>query len=109
MNRSTYYKHFYSALSNRAKENQKISNLILKIIRDSEERIGNTKIRNVLESEYGIKISEGRLYRLLDFLEVITKNTKKPFIKYGKSDKNDDNFPNLINGDFNPEEPNKIW
>ena len=65
VNRSTYYKHFYSLPSSRAIENQNIKQMILHIYADYDKRIGAYKIAYILGRDYGICISVGRVYRLM--------------------------------------------
>ena len=65
VNRSTYYKHFSAEPSPRIKENQYIASLILHIYADYNKRLGAYKITYVLQRDYGINISVGRVYRLM--------------------------------------------
>jgi putative transposase len=64
VNRSTYYKHFRANESARTIENQELRRMILEIFLKSKKRFGAEKIRLKLESEYGRKISLGRVHRL---------------------------------------------
>ena len=61
----TYYKHFSAESSPRIKENQYIASLILHIYADYNKRLGAYKITYVLQRDYGINISVGRVYRLV--------------------------------------------
>ena len=62
VNRSSYYKHFDSEESKRTIENQRIKTYILQIYSEAKCRYGAQKMRKVLETHYGIKISQGRVY-----------------------------------------------
>ena len=42
-----------------------ISRIILKIHGDYDKRLGAYKITHILERDYGIKVSVGRVYRLI--------------------------------------------
>lgn len=61
VNRSTYYKHFYSEPAPRTNINQQIKVDILQIYTDYDKSIGAYKIRRVLERDYGIAISVGNV------------------------------------------------
>lgn len=78
VNRSTYYKHFSSEPAPRTKENQHIATLILHIYSDYNKRLGAYKITYVLERDYGIHISVGRVYRLMKTLQLPKMSTEKP-------------------------------
>ncbi|ERJ79477.1 hypothetical protein HMPREF1987_02370 [Peptostreptococcaceae bacterium oral taxon 113 str. W5053] len=86
MNRSTYYKHFSSDVAPRVKENQKISEFILKICADCDKRLGAYKTAHLLQRDYGIKISVGRVYRLMKTLTLPRISTDKPFQSYKRSE-----------------------
>ena len=70
VNRSTYYKHFSAEPAPRVKENQRIASLILHIYADYNKRLGAYKIAFVLQRDYGIHISVGRVYRLMKSLQL---------------------------------------
>lgn len=58
VNRSSYYKHFHSEESKRTIENQRIKTCILQIYSEAKCRYGAQKMRKVLETNYGISISQ---------------------------------------------------
>lgn len=108
VNRSSYYKHFNSEESKRTIENQRIKTCILQIYSDSKCRYGAKKMRKVLETNYGIVISQGRVYRLMKQMQLPKMSTIKP--KFKAANKSDDIFcRNILNQNFNPKEPNKAW
>lgn len=102
VNRSTYYKHFYSDPAPRTEENQVIRKHILQIYTDYDNSLGAYNIRLVLERDYGINISLGRVYRLMN-MNLPKRSTEKP--------KRKDNGPciNHLNQQFNPASPNSVW
>lgn len=65
----------------RTKENQEIASTILKIVADYDKRVGAYKITRILERDYGIKISLGRVYRLIKTLNLPRMSTQKPVLK----------------------------
>ncbi|WP_390890826.1 transposase [Gemella morbillorum] len=58
-----------------------IFRIILKIDGDYDKRLGAYKITHILNSDYGVKVSAGRVYRLFQKLNLPTMSTSKPFIK----------------------------
>lgn len=108
MNRSTYYKHFSSDVACGVKENQEISRFILKIYADCDKRLGTYKIAPLLHRDYGIKISVGRVYRLMKNLKLPRMSTDKPFQSYKLSEKAKE-CPNHLKQNFNPKAPNIVW
>lgn len=88
MNRSSYYKHFHSEESKRTIENQRIKTRILQIYSEAKCRYGAQKMRKVLETNYGISISQGRVYRLMKQMQLPKMSTVKP--KFKAANKSDD-------------------
>ena len=107
MNRSTYYKHFSMKIAPRTKENQEIATTILKIVADYDKRVGAYKITHILERDYGIKISVGRVYRLIKTLNLPRMSTQKPVLKYYSEDHTE--YYNHLHQVFNPKSPNMGW
>ena len=89
VNRSSYYKHFYSPISKRELENQKLRTKILALYTASDKRLGVKKIKKRLEVEYGINISVGRVYRLIKSMKLPEMSTKKTSLRsYRKNNRN---------------------
>ena len=107
VNRSTYYKHFSMKIAPRTKKNQEIATTILKIVADYDKRVGAYKITHILERDYGIKISPGRVYRLIKTLNLPRMSTQKPVLKYHSEDHME--YHNYLHQAFNPKSPNMIW
>ena len=86
-----------------------ISRVILKIYGDCDKRLGAYKITHILERDYGIKVSVGRVYRLIQKLNLPTMPTSKPFIKTSKENSEDAKLYNYLKQKFNSPEPNMVW
>ena len=86
-----------------------ISRIILKIHGDYDKRLGAYKITHILECDYGIKVSVGRVYRLIQKLNLPTMSISKPFIKTSKENSEDTKLCNHLKQEFNPPEPNMVW
>jgi transposase InsO family protein len=108
VNRSTYYKHFKQGESKREIENQGIRRAILELYGKAKQRFGIVKIQKRLEVEYGIKISAGRVSRLMKRMNLPKMSTVKPFVGKKKADCGSD-CPNHVNKRFNPGAPNRVW
>ena len=61
-------------------ENQHIASLILHIYADYNKRLGAYKIAYILQRDYGIHISVGRVYRLMKQLQLPKMSTDTPWI-----------------------------
>ena len=106
--RSTYYKHFTSEQSNRSIQNQDIRSKILTIYTASNKRLGVHKIRRCLEREYGIKISAGRIYRLMKGMTLPKMSTSTP--AYKPAEKTDESScVNHVKQNFKTDKPNLVW
>lgn len=104
--RRTYYKHYNSEPANRTKENQKIAKLILQIYANYNKRLGAYKITYVLQRDYGMNISVGRVYRLMRTLQLPRMSTDKPYPNYRHKDNGD--CPDHLHQDFNQKAPNIV-
>ena len=99
VNRSTYYKHYNSEPTVWIKENQLIAKLILLIYADYNKRIGAYKIIYVLQRDYGINISIGQMYRLMNLLQLPRMSTDKMFLNYRH--KETGNYTDHLHQEFN--------
>ena len=106
MNRSTYYKHFHSEPAARTLENQEIRRYILQIYTDYQKRPGAYKIRRVLERDYGICISAGRVYRLMKTMALPKMSTRKPKFVHAATGFECSNY---LDQNFYPDAPNRVW
>ena len=109
VNRSSYYKHFFSPPAKRTLENQDIRRKILTLYVSSGKRLGVRKIRQRLMAEYGLSISVGRVQRLMKSMELPKISTFRPVHRVKKGNKNIKTNENLLGQKFNPDEPNKVW
>ena len=107
VNRSTYYQHFRSKPAPRTEENQYIASLILHIYSDYNKRLGAYKISYLLQRDYGIHISVGRVYRLMKKLQLPKMSTEKPKNHVAHSDNGE--CTNHLHQDFNQKAPNLVW
>ncbi|WP_246419068.1 IS3 family transposase [Caproicibacterium amylolyticum] len=107
VNRSTYYKHYNTEPADRTKDNQTIAKLILKIYADYNKRLGAYKITYVLQRDYGINISVGRVYRLMRTLKLPRMSTEKPYKNYKHRDNGE--CTNHLHQEFNQQTPNIVW
>ena len=100
VNRSTYYQFLNHTPSKRDLENQKYRKLILEIYIQSKKRLGTRKIKVILLRDYGVKLSEGRIYRLMKTMALPKMSTFKPHNNRDKQ--NPHQSPNLLKQQFNP-------
>lgn len=59
-------------------ENQQIASAILRIFSDYNKQLGAYKIFYLLQRDYGIDISVGRVYRLMKKVQLLKMSTDKP-------------------------------
>ena len=107
VNRSTYYKHFSTPESVRVKEDKLIKVYLLILHGRYKKRLGVNKLTLLLQREYGLKIGQTRVRRLIKFMNLPKISSRKiptQSVKYTSGD-----FKNLLNRKFNPDEPNRIW
>lgn len=108
VNRSTYYKHYSSTPASRTLENQKLRSLILEIYSKYKKRFGAGKIQIILERDYGIHISTGRVYRLMNGMQLPKMSTIKPSYQKGATQTHVE-YSNYLKQNFNPPSPNQVW
>lgn len=109
VNRSSYYKHLKSGNSAREKENEEIRRKILLIYSKHSKRPGAYKMQHLLEREYGIRISAGRVYRLMRGMDLPRMSTAaKP--KASAKRRNDElQCENHLNQEFIQKRPDAVW
>ena len=81
--------------------------MILHIHADYNKRLGAYKIAYVLQRDYGIHISVGRVYRLMKQLQLPKMSTDKSSISTIRSDNG--TFTNHLRQNFNQKAPNLVW
>ena len=81
--------------------------MILQIYVDYRKRLGAYKITHILQRDYGICNSIGRVYRLMKTLRLPRMSTEKPYKKYRQSDKGE--YTDHLQQEFNQNSPNVVW
>lgn len=108
VNRSTYYKHFFSQKKPRIIENENIKKCLLILYTKYKKRLGAYKLKERLSEEFSIIISVGRVYRLMNSLNLPKMSTcKAPRPTYLTGD--DVFCVNHLKQEFNPKSPNQVW
>lgn len=74
---------------------------------DYNKRLGAYKITYVLQRDYGINISAGRVYRLMKNLQLPKMSTEKPYKNHKHSVNGD--CTNHLHQEFNQKAPNIVW
>lgn len=74
----------------------------------AKKRLGADKIRIIMSRDYGIKISTGRVYRLMKTMQLPKMSTVKPRFLSAKID---EALPctNVLQQHFNTDKPNQVW
>jgi putative transposase len=73
----------------------------------AKKRIGTRAFKIILLHDYGINISEGRIFRLLKSMNLPKMSTTKPRFKSRKPPVF--SSENLLKQEFNPNLPNQVW
>lgn len=81
--------------------------LILHIYADYDKRLGAYKSRYILERDYGIRISVGRVYRLMRDMALPKMSTDKP--RRRKHPTDDGDCTNHLKQRFSQTAPNLVW
>ncbi|RRD63542.1 hypothetical protein EII26_10990 [Fretibacterium sp. OH1220_COT-178] len=62
-----------------------------------------------LKTEYGIKISVGRVYRLMRGMQLPRMSTEKPPFTHRHPQQDSAPCRNIFKQQFNPQEPDRVW
>lgn len=89
-------------------KNQQIKRIILQIYTETRFKLGAAKIKIVLQRDYGIPISVGRVYRLMKTMDLPKMSTVKPRFSYQKPTVSS-TCPNLLKQQFHSKQTNRIW
>ena len=108
VSRSTYYKHFNGKESARTVENRTIMGFMLRLYGSHSKRIGVHKTKHLLEREYGIRISTGRVYRLMKRMDLPRPSTSKPRASTTKATDKGECVDHVARN-FSVDEPDRIW
>lgn len=107
VNRSTYYKHFHNKPAPRISENQRLKSIILHIYADYDKRLGAYKVQYILRRDYGVNISVGRVYRLMNSMKLPKMSTRKPKPSCRPTDNGE--CTNHLQQQFSQTAPNLVW
>ena len=107
VNRSSYYRHYCSTPAPRVLQNQQLKRLILHIYADCDKRLGAYKICYILQRDYGIRISAGRVYRLMRSMQLPKMSTVRPRRLPQHSDYGQ--YPDHLRQQFTQSAPNLVW
>ena len=78
----------------------------MRICADRDKRIGAYKITCILGRDYGVHVSVGRVYRLMNTMRLPSLSTDKPH--YRTSNQDDGTYHNRPDQRFNQKSPNLI-
>ncbi len=111
VSRSGYYAWLKAATIRQRKDEQ--DELDVKLIRfifqQKKEKVGALQIKMILENDYFIIMNHKKIRRLMRKYQLITKVRKaKPYKKMAKASQEHRTCPNLLNREFNQEEPGKV-
>ena len=81
--------------------------MILHIYADYDKRLGAYKVQYILNRDYGINISVGRVYRLMRSMELPQMSTVKP--KPGCRHTDNGEYANHLRQQFSQDAPNLVW
>lgn len=108
VNRSSYYKFLNRSSSAREIENTKIRSYILEIYAKTDKRLGVHKTTVCLKQEYCINISDGRVRRLMQTMNLPKMSTVKP-PKFKSVKEDVGTCDNILKQKFDQPAPNKVW
>ena len=81
--------------------------MILHIYADYDKRLGAYKVQYILKRDYGINISIGRVYRLMNSMELPKMSTAKPRSACRRSDNGE--CTKHLKQQFTRGSPNLVW
>lgn len=81
--------------------------MILHIYADYDKRLGAYKVQYILNRDYGINISVGRVYRLMSNMELPKMSTAKPKSVCRRTDNGE--CTNHLQQQFSQDAPNLVW
>jgi len=107
VSRSSYYKRKNSGKSKRAKENEKILDMIRQIFSESKERYGSPRITAELNRR-GIVCNKKRIARIMRENGIQARIFRK-YRNTTQSDHQKEKSDNLLNREFNRQRVNEVW
>jgi putative transposase len=107
VSRSSYYKRKNKGRSKRAKENEKILEMIRQIYSESKQRYGSPRITAELNRR-GIVCNKKRISRIMRENGIEARIFRK-YRNTTQSDHRREKSANLLNREFNRRMPNEVW
>lgn len=108
VNRSSYYKFLKRTSSIREIQNTSIRSHILEIYAKTDKRLGIHKIAVCLKNDYCISISDGRVRRLMQTMNLPKMSTVKP-PKFKTAKEDSGTCENILKQQFDQPAPNMVW
>jgi transposase InsO family protein len=111
VSRSGYYAWLKAATVRQRKdvEDELDIELIQFIFQKKKEKVGALQIKMILENDYFVEMNHKKIRRLMRKYQLITKVRRaKPYKKMAKATQEHRTCPNLLNREFNQEEPGKV-
>ena len=107
VSRSGYYDYLNRRKSNRAIENEALTEMIEDIFHKNKGRYGARRIQLILERQ-GVKINHKRVSKLMSAHGLIAKGTRKTYRKAPKGSLYEEK-ENILNRVFTADARNKVW
>jgi transposase InsO family protein len=107
VSRSGYYAHKNAPPTLRENEDERLTKLIIKSFYESDRNYGTERIQRDLR-DWGENVSRRRIGRLMRKVGLVCKTVKK-FKATTNSKHNESISPNLLNRNFQVDEPNQVW
>ena len=111
VSRSGYYAWLKAAPIRQRKdmEDEIDIKLIQFIFLQKKEKVGALQIKMILENDYFLEMNHKKIRRLMRKYQLSAKVRKaKPYKKMAKATQEHRTCPNLLNREFNQEEPGKV-
>lgn len=111
VSRSGYYDWLKAAPLRALREEQDELDieLIRGIFMSKQEKVGALQIKMIMENDYSAQMNHKKIRRLMTKYNLETKIRKaKPYRKMAKATREHLTCPNLLNREFNKEEPGKV-
>jgi putative transposase len=111
VSRSGYYAWLKAAPTRQQKDlaDELDFELIHFIFKQKKEKVGALPIKMILENDYFVEMNHKKIRRLMRKYGLIAKvRTANPYKKMSKATQEHKTCPNLLNREFNQEEPGKV-
>lgn len=111
VSRSGYYAWLEAASSRQHREemDELDIELIINIFEKNKGKVGALQIKMIMENDYSVVMNLKKIRRLMSKYRLVAKlRQSKPYRKMAKATKEHQTCPNLLNREFDQEEPGKI-